>query len=164
MPVSVEAVRGYLDAAKDLGVRSEAAVTQLLIDLAGKVHPLVLGEIFRSRVQIRFLAEKLLAGQVTDQRKVKEIIDFLCADSGSHDYTVNRREAESLGLKIEKPTQEFYAMSRQIHLSYAEELKLLEPYSPQALLGANQRVNITLVRGLVESTEGGCYASFPRGP
>jgi hypothetical protein len=35
-----------------------------------------------------------------DTKKVKQIIDFLCADSGSHDYTMNRREAAELGLCI----------------------------------------------------------------
>ncbi|WP_128932257.1 SDH family Clp fold serine proteinase [Bradyrhizobium zhanjiangense] len=164
VPVSVEAVKGYLDAARnDLNITDQTALAQLIIDLSNKVHPLVLGEIFRSRAQIRFLAEKLLAGQVTDPEKVQKIIDFLCADSGSHDYTMNRREAESLGLKIEKPTQQFYQTLRKIHLSYAEQLKLIEPYSPQVMLGANPTVNYSLVRGLVESTKGGCYGYLSEG-
>lgn len=163
VPVSVEAVRGYLDAAqKDLGITDQAALASVLIDLSNKVHPLVLGEIFRSRAQIRFLAEKLIAGQVTDAEKVKKIIDFLCADSGSHDYTMNRREAEELGLKIEKPTAEFYQTLRKTHLSYASELQLIEPYSPQVLLGAHPTVNYSLTRGLVESVEGS-YAFMSEG-
>jgi hypothetical protein len=124
VPVSIEAVRGYIDAAqKDMGITDQTALAQILIDLSNKVHPLVLGEIFRSRAQIRFLAEKLIAGQVTDAEKMKKIIDFLCADSGSHDYTMNRREAEGLGLAIEKPTAAFYQTLRKIHLSYASELQ-----------------------------------------
>jgi Serine dehydrogenase proteinase len=164
VPVSVEAVRGYIDAAqKDLGIIDQAALAHILIDLSNKVHPLVLGEIFRSRAQIRFLAEKLIAGQVTDTEKVKKIIDFLCADSGSHDYTMNRREAEALGLAIEKPTVEFYQTLRKIHLSYAAELQLIEPYSPQVLLGAQPAVNYILTRGLVESADGGCHAFLSEG-
>jgi Serine dehydrogenase proteinase len=105
VPVSVEAVRGYLDAVRqDLGVKNQVALANVMMDLSNKVHPLVLGEIFRSRAQIRFLANKLIGRQVKDPRKVKQIIDFLCADSGSHDYTMNRREAHELGLRIEKPT------------------------------------------------------------
>ncbi len=108
VPVSVEAVRGYLDAVKeDLKVKNEASLAQVMMDLSNKVHPLVLGEIFRSREQIRFLADKLIRGQVTDANKIKQIIDFLCADSGSHDYTINRREADQLGLRIEKPSEDF---------------------------------------------------------
>lgn len=164
VPVSVEAVRGYLDAiTKDLKIKDQAALATVMVDLSNKVHPLVLGEIFRSRTQIRFLANKLIGRQVKNALKVKQIIDFLCADSGSHDYTINRREAHELGLKIEKPSADFYQSLRSIHLSYAAEMQLLEPYSPQVVLGANSTVDYKLVRGLVESTEGGCYAFLSEG-
>lgn len=84
VPVSVENVLGYLGAAKtELGIKGEAHLASILQNLAGQVHPLVLGEIFRSRAQIRFLADKLLKKQVTNPKKVKSIISFLCADSGS---------------------------------------------------------------------------------
>jgi hypothetical protein len=164
VPVSVEAVRGYLDAVReDLGVKNQVALANVMMDLSNKVHPLVLGEIFRSRAQIRFLANKLIGRQVKDAKKVKQIIDFLCADSGSHDYTMNRREADELGLRIVKPTESFYRILRKIHLSYSSEMKLLEPYSPQVMLGANPTVNYQLVRGLVESTAGGCYGFISEG-
>jgi len=167
VPVSVEAVRGYLNAAKEeLGIKGEQGLAQVLINLAGYVHPLVLGEIFRSRAQIKLLAEKLIQRQVTDPEKRKTIIDFLSADSGSHDYTINRREAADLGLNIEKPSAAFYEILRKLHQSFVAELKLLEPYTPQAVLGnapANHPVAYTEVRGLVESTGGGCYAFLSEG-
>jgi hypothetical protein len=117
IPVSVENVLGYINAAKDeLGIKSEQALTNILLGLSNQVHPLVLGEIFRTRAQIRYLARQLLGGMVTDDAKVRKIIDFLCADSGSHDYTINRREARNLGLNVETPSQDFYALLRKIHL------------------------------------------------
>lgn len=167
VPVSVEAVRGYLNAAKqELGIKGQDGLTSVLLNLAGHIHPLVLGEVFRSRAQIRFLAEKLIQGQVKDARKRKTIIDFLSADSGSHDYTINRREAASLGLNVEKPSADFYQTLREIHHSISTELKLLEPYAPQNVLGAvavNQPVPYAEVRGLIESTEGGCYGYVSQG-
>jgi Serine dehydrogenase proteinase len=164
VPVSVEAVRGYLDAAKDdLGVKDPNVLATVLIDLSNKIHPLVLGEIFRSRVQIRFLADKLIRRQVTDDEKIKSIIDFLCADSGSHDYTINRREAADMGLMIEKPSAGFYKILKQVHASYTEELKLLEQFSPQTVLGTNTASPYSAIRGLVESTEGGCYGFLSEG-
>lgn len=167
VPVSVEAVRGYLNAAREeLGIKGEQGLSQVLISLAGYIHPLVLGEIFRSRAQIRLLAERLIKQQVTDPEKRKSIIDFLSADSGSHDYTINRREAADLGLNIEKPSTEFYAVLRKINQSFVGELKLLEPYTPQPVLGnapVNQSVQYKEVRGLVESTGGGCYAFISEG-
>jgi hypothetical protein len=164
VPVSVENVRGYLDAAKtDLGIKGQAGLTTVLVNLAQQVHPLVLGEIFRSRAQIRFLANKLIKNQVKSPSKVKALIDFLCADSGSHDYTINRREATEHGLKVEKPSDQFYQILRRIHLSYSDELKLLQPYSQHVVIGTDPTKNYSETRGLIESTEGGSYAFISEG-
>ena len=123
VPVSVEAVRGYLDAAKDdLQVKDPNILAGILMDLSNKIHPLVLGEIFRSRAQIRFLAGKLIQRQVTNEEKIKSIIDFLCAEFGSHDYTINRREAADMGLNVEKPSPEFYTTLKKVHASYTEQM------------------------------------------
>jgi len=164
VPVSVESVRGYLDAARnDLGIKGQAGMTTVLTHLSQQVHPLVLGEIFRSRAQIRFLAGKLIKNQVRDPKKTKAVIDFLCADSGSHDYTINRREAIEHGLNVEKPSAAFYQILRNIHLSYAEELKLLQPYNQRVILGTNATATYSETRGLIESGEGGCYGFVSEG-
>jgi ClpP class serine protease len=56
-PVSVEAVRGYIEMAKqDFGVKGSKDMTDVLNRLSSMVHPLVLGSIFRSRSQIQSLA------------------------------------------------------------------------------------------------------------
>ncbi|TKD40203.1 MAG: serine protease, partial [Mesorhizobium sp.] len=164
IPVSVEAVRGYLDAAAtDLKIDNVAVLGSILMDLASKVHPLVLGEIFRSRAQIRFLALKLLKEHVKDSDKVQAIIDFLCADSGSHDYTMNRREARALGLPIATPSEQFYGQLKKLHKGYSSEMKLLEPFNPMVMVGPNQAVNYQLVRGLIESVNGGSYGFVSEG-
>lgn len=164
VPVSVEAVRGYLDAARDdLKVSDPSTLAAVLMDLANKVHPLVLGEIFRSRAQIRFLADKLIRRQVTDEARIKSIIDFLCADSGSHDYTINRREAAHMGLAIEKPTHEFYKTIWKLHLDYSNELKLLEQFTPQTVLGTAAAASYVETRVLIESMTGGCYGFVSEG-
>lgn len=164
VPVSVEAVRGFIDAAtKDLGIKDDKVLGDILIKLSDKVHPLVLGEIFRSRSQIRFLAEKLLKEHVQDADKVQDLVDFLCSDSGSHDYTINRREAESLGLHIEKPSDAFYQTLKKLHQSYSNQMKLTEPHNPLALATSNQSVPYEMVRALVESTGYGSYGFVTEG-
>ena len=167
VPVSVEGVRGYLSVAREeLQIEGEEALSSVLVNLTTHIHPLVLGEIFRTQAQIRFLADKLLPRQVKDPNKVRSIINFLCADSGSHDYTINRREAADLGLNIEKPSTRFYEQLRKIHLSYAEELKLLEPYTPNSFLAGTQigqSVPFRVPRALVEGTKGGSYAFMSEG-
>lgn len=162
-PVSVEAVRGYLDAAGELGIKDGAQLAQLLIHLSDKVHPLVLGQIFRSRSQIRFLAGKLLKRQVTDPEKAKQIIDFLCAESGSHDYTINRREAVELGLCVEKPGGSLYTLIRAVHQSFVQELQLLDPFDPFAMLAGSPSVAYKLPRAIIESTGTGCHEFISEG-
>jgi len=89
---------------------------------------------------------------VQDEGKQKEIIQLLCSDSGSHDYTINRRQAASLGLNVEKPSAALYKVLADVTKSYNTELKTLEPHSPQAILAGQAAADYTLVRGLIEST------------
>jgi ClpP class serine protease len=163
VPVSVEAVKGYLDAAADYGINGETQRAQIFIDLASKVHPLVLGQIFRTSSQIRLLAKKLLSRQVVDAGKAEKIIDFLCAESGSHDHTINRREAKELGLNIETPSIDFYATLKELHASYVQELRLLEPYDPNIILGASNSAEYTLPRAIIETKKSGCHQFISEG-
>ncbi|GAA4169462.1 SDH family Clp fold serine proteinase [Shinella granuli] len=164
VPVSVEAVRGFLDAAKvDLEIKDDGLLARILNDLSNKVHPLVLGEIFRSRAQIRFLAEKLLNEHVQDSEKVRAIVDFLCADSGSHDYTINRREAAALSLPVEKPSADFYGQLKAIHKDYSSEMELAVPFNPMTMVAPNSAANYRMVRGLVESVNNGSFGFVSEG-
>jgi len=158
IPVSVEAIKGFLELAKnELSISDDASLSNVLIKLADMVHPLVLGEVYRARTQIQMLAERLLANQVTDPEKVRKIISFLCSDSGSHDYTINRREARNeLGLNIIKPDDALYELIRSIFIDIKNELQLNEPFDPNMVLGTNTRQSYTYRRVLLESISGGC--------
>jgi len=151
-PVSVEAIQGFLDiATKTLGIKDDAAMASIFTHLSGQVHPLVLGQVFRARAQIQFLAKRLLRHQVTDPDKVDGIIAFLASESGSHDYTIDRTEARELGLRVETPTELLYKLMREVHRSFQTELKLNEPWDPHTLLGDQQTASYEVSRCLVES-------------
>lgn len=160
--VSAEAVHGYLNEAKR-DIEDPAGMAAIWTDLASRIHPIVLGEVFRRRAQIRFLAGRLIQYAVPDESKRQNVIDLLCSDSGSHDYTLNRREARDLGLAVENPSAALYQTLNAIAKSYLDELKVLEPYSPAVVLGANQQARYLWMRGLVESTGGGCYGYVTEG-
>ncbi len=83
----------------------------------------MLGQIFRSRQQIRHLAKRLLAMRESDQEKINKIVDILCSESGSHDYTINRREAKELGLRVGKCDENLYRTIQEISSSYSQELE-----------------------------------------
>lgn len=155
-PVSVEAVKGYLAFAKEeLAIKDDLALSNIMIKLSEHVHPLVLGQVYRARAQIKMLAEKLLTNQVTDSAKIKDIIAFLCSDSGSHDYTINRREAKnSLGLNIEKPDDEMYNIIKEIYDDISSELGFGVPFDPLSVSQTNGGA-YNVKRALIESICGG---------
>ena len=151
-PVSVEAVKGYLKFAKnELSIEDDTALASIFEKLSDFVHPLVLGEVYRSKAQIQMMAEQLLQNQVTDPDKIKKIIAFLCSESGSHDYTINRREAKNeLGLNIIKPTPEQYALIKNLYDDINDELLFSKPFMIQGINGA-----YSVRRCLLESIVGG---------
>ena len=157
--VSVEAVEGYLDAIRQCEA-GEQFEGHALVDLSKQVHPLVLGEIFRSRQQIRDLAERLLQIHKPNKAERKEIIDFLCSESGSHDYTINRREAKKLGLEIEKCSEKLYAMLQKLSNNYSSQLELRDPYNPNAIVAGHSMgtfVSYNATLALIESVNYGAH-------
>jgi len=156
VPVSVEAIKGYLAFAKEeLKIEDDNALASIMVKLSDKVHPLVLGQVYRARAQIKMLAEKLLANQLKDSSKIKEIIAFLCSDSGSHDYTINRREAKDiLGLNIIKPTDEMYKLINAVYTDFSNELEFGSQLDLLSLAKASNGA-YSIKRGLIESLKGG---------
>jgi hypothetical protein len=154
-PVSVEALNGFIEFAKS-SLGEGADLKDAFLMLAGNVHPLVLGTAFRARTHIRMLASKLLAAHMTDEAKVNRILNFLCSESGSHDYTINRKEAhEDLGLSIQKPDDNLYKIIKAIYDDIEKELMLTQPYSPALALGSKTETKYSYKRALVESVAGG---------
>lgn len=164
-PVSVEAINGFVAFAKEaIGLEDDRTRGDILKALTDKVHPLVLGEVFRSRAQIRMLAKRLLARQIQDEEKINKILDFLCSESGSHDYAIHRQEArDDLGLRVEKPDQALYLQIKAIYDDVASEMELGRPYNPEALLGTNNQAQYSFTRALIESVTGGSDAFISEG-
>lgn len=165
LPISVEAVAGYFELAKKImGIKQEDNLTNVFLKLADQMHPVALGDVYRARTQIQLLAEKLLNFHMDDKTVIKKIISVLCSESGSHDYTINRREAKNdLGLPIEKPNDELYQVIRDIHIDFRKELKLNEPFDPDVELGADPTKQYSVTRALVESATGGSHKFLTKG-
>lgn len=165
VPVSVEAIKGYLELAKDeLKIRNDESLKDILIKLADMVHPLVLGEVYRARTQIQMLARKLLVNQVSEEDKIQRIISFLCSESGSHDYTINRREAkDSLGLRIDKPNDELYNIIKEVYNDISNELELRVAWDPNQLIATGSSASYLVRRVLIESIDGGTDVFISQG-
>jgi hypothetical protein len=152
--VSVEAIKGYVNLAQDtLGEQGLSAMGDIMVDLARQVHPLVLGETYRRRQQTQSMAERLLAPQVGSVENRKKIISFLSSDSGSHDYTLNRREAKALGLPVTKCPQRLYSVLNHIYGNFRDEMKLRTPFNMTQFPPAAV-TPFANVRATIESTAG----------
>lgn len=152
--VSVESIKGFVQLAREeFSIDSSRDLTKVLSVLADKVHPLVLGDVFRARQQIRMLAERLLEMHFDgDVEKIKKIVDFLCSDSGSHNYTIDRYEAaDYLGLNIEKPHDNLYSVIKEIYDDLEKELEFKHRYNANSYLGTDAEKKYCFRRALIES-------------
>ena len=164
LPISVESVKGYFSLLKEeFGASSDAALSAAYIKLAEYIHPLVLGDVYRTQKQIQMLAEKLLRMHNVEDQTIKHIVSFLCSDSGSHDYTINRTEARNLGLSVETPTQETYNELKAWFMDVVNELELRNAYDPAKIIGADQKVDYLFKRCLIESVAYGQDAFISEG-
>lgn len=163
-PVSVEAIKGFIELAKDeVGIKDDVSLSNIFIKLATEVHPLVLGDVYRARAQIKMLAERLIKNQTDDYRKQKKIINFLTSEAGSHNYTINRREAKELGLNINIPNEEEYENIKSIYDDISLELQLNTPFDPSSILLSNNKAEYNIHRILIESVSGGKDVYFSEG-
>lgn len=155
VPVSVEYVNAYIEMAKkDFGITDQKNLTEILLHLSEKIHPLTLGQVYKSKSQIQMIARNLMKYQKINKEKTDTIIKFLCSESGSHDYSIRRDEAiNNLGINVEKPTMELYSIIKQIHDDISEELELENPFEPMIMLNNTDQPNhpYSFRRGLIET-------------
>lgn len=153
LPVSVEFVNAYVEMAKEtFGINDSRSMTDILLNLSEKIHPMTLGQVYRTRSQIQMLARKLMKWHNLSTDQEDEIIKFLCSESGSHDYAIRRKEAvEHLGLHVEKPSMELYKVIKSIYDDICAELEFENPYNPNILLNQQNPYNYSFRRGLIES-------------
>lgn len=165
LPISVEAVASYFELAKkELGIEDQDKLTSIFLKLSDFVHPVALGSVYRSRAQIQMLAEKLLRQHMDDGEKIRKIISVLCSESGSHDYTINRREAKNeLFLPIEKPDDALYNLIKGLFSDIRAELQLDLQFDPKTILGDKPSAQYSFPRCLVESVTGGCHRYVSEG-
>lgn len=162
--VSVEEVHAYVDFLRQtVGDRADG-MRAAMSHLPGQVHPLVLGSAYRSRMQIRRLARRLLGRQIEDETRREQAVEYLCGGAGSHDYSISRSEArDELGLRVAAPGDIDESVIRALHEDISGELQLRRPYRPNCELGEADSIAYCLRRGLLESVAGGCHVNVKNG-
>jgi len=162
LPISVEEVASFFDLAKDarfLGLKSEAALGDVLKQLTAHVHPLALGSVYRATEQIRLISKRLLSTHMKYEDngpEIDRIIEALTKTLYSHDYIINRKEAKSeLKLNITEAEEIGSNFERYIYellAEYETEMELTNLFNPEALLGASDGPkNCEFRRAFIES-------------
>lgn len=125
MPVSVESVAGYRSLIKeDWHLNNDGTALAFRI-LADKINPLALGDVYRSRQQIRNLARTLLGYHRRDERNIQSIVKQLTGGLGSHDYLISRGEARQLlGSQIWKDDAGLEKLIWELYLDFKSEMNL----------------------------------------
>ena len=140
-PISVEDVTSYLSLATEKAkLVTEDSIRDVFHIISEKVHPIALGNVHRIYNLIRLLAPKLLgmhmdSSNVTEQTKIKLIVDTLTQKLYTHDYVISDEEAKEIGLKISNPHDTLDKLMWDLYKQYEDDLKLLEPFNPSAILG-----------------------------
>ncbi|MEW6409652.1 MAG: hypothetical protein AB1488_06010 [Nitrospirota bacterium] len=138
IPISVEDVTSYLFLAKEkAGIRDEQMVS-VFNELANKINPLALGNIYRTYRMARSLTEKLLGLHMDihkEKNKIETIVQNLTEKLCIHGYLISRTEAEKeIGLNIIKPDEKLETLMWALYEGYEEEMKLNQPFVPLEIL------------------------------
>ena len=84
------------------------------------IHPLVFGAVDRaSSLSLKICCE-LLRYHMNDEAKIQNISERLNSDYPAHDYPILFREAEEIGLHVQKMDNELNEMLQELTLLYSE--------------------------------------------
>lgn len=123
----IEDIYGYYLLIKEkleLDAQGRAEALRLL---AGRIGPEILGQASRIRNEIRIIATNLLSLHITDDSKIDTIVDKLVEKLHSHQYMINRKEAQAIGLPVDFLDEKSEVLSFKIIQSYIDEVQMDEP-------------------------------------
>jgi hypothetical protein len=140
IPLSVEDVVGYISLAKErAGITNQDTMVRVFEKLTDGVHPLAIGNVYRSHALVRLLAGKLLAMHMKEKReleRIPRIVELLAEKLYAHGLLIDRREAEELGLTVKTAPDAIEATMWSLFESFEKEMKLGKAFSPPLTGGA----------------------------
>lgn len=156
--ISVEDVISYISFMRDkANISDQAALAQIVSQLADHLAPLTLGSVNRQYSHIRLVARKLLTShkEKIEKSKVATIIDTLTEKMYSHGHAIGGREAAEIGLPVQRPDVNLEKLIWYLYCEYETLLQLNEPIDPEELLEKQnqEQVKQLLPLAVIESTE-----------
>ncbi|MGD0571121.1 MAG: hypothetical protein ABSA78_22205 [Candidatus Sulfotelmatobacter sp.] len=133
VPVAVESVAGFRKFVEEHWKLGAEGTTQAFALLAEKVHPLLLGDLQRSREQIVRLATNLMKLHAVKMKddQISTIVQTLAIGLGSHDYMIGRVEAhDEVGLNVIDEDLELEELIWRLYQDFSAEMELGTPFDP----------------------------------
>jgi len=118
----VEDINGYYGLIKDVLCLDEAGRTEGLKLLSARIHPEILGQCERIRKEIRIVTTNLLQLHMDDKEIIAKIVRQLIEEIPSHQYIINRKEAQRIGLPAENLDGKTEILASRILDSYTAEM------------------------------------------
>lgn len=158
-PISVEDVAAFFDlAAERAGITKEEHKVEVLKELmsSNRVHPLALGNVQRVYLQIRRLAERLLALHLDargDKQRIDRIVTTLATKFYSHVHAITPVEAkEVLGDWVRGPTEAERQPINDLFEAYAATLGLRETFSLPEYMADQLTRDLTALSAFIETS------------
>jgi hypothetical protein len=140
--ISVEDVSSYISFMRErANISDQAALAQVVSQLASHLTPLTLGSVNRQYSHIRLVARKLLTSrkEKIEEGRIGTIIDVLTEKMYSHGHAIGRREATELGLPVDRPDDNLETLIWSLYQEYEALLQLTEPIDPEELLTSKNK-------------------------
>jgi hypothetical protein len=161
--ISVEDVKAYVNFIKNtVGITHEDELIKAIEILAGKVHPLALGNVERFLIQSRMIARKILRTHMNESEEhlIDEIVENMASKLYFHGHPINRVEAKKdLRLQVNlEVAPEIETAMWDLYQDFEIEFDNQSVFNPAGDLGAGLAQNqpppvleYELVHAIVES-------------
>jgi len=154
--VRVEDVMAYIEfLTKKANIDDPKTIGQHTHSLAERLRPWTLGSLYRTHSHIRMVAERMLASHKNphDCEQIAKIIQALAEETRSHGHGISRKEAELLGLKIQRPDRELEDAMWQLFEHYEAACSMRDPIDPETSIGSAPQKALRVILAWIESTE-----------
>ncbi|EQD39341.1 hypothetical protein B1B_15405, partial [mine drainage metagenome] len=128
--VAVEDLTAYFDFMREtvrIGPEDARAAVDLLRE---KLHPLAIGQAFRSGRSVEYVAQHLLMLHMGDQEKAARIARSLVTELHVHAHRITLEEAQELGLPARAASTEEDQAMWKLYEGYEAEMQLEQPLRP----------------------------------
>ena len=132
--IGYEDIIKYIDFVKDISSNEPSVLIDAMDKLTKELSPTLIGFAKRSSSLGLTMCEKLLQTHMTDNTKIKSIVDILNNNYYHHGYPVSKSEAINIGLPIAKSNPKIEDLLWNLYEDYANEMNFNTPYNPELII------------------------------